>query len=427
MGTIPFFSPDAELFREFATLIPADLNEYFDLAHFDTPARANEFLNLEFPELVIIDFRDMSAGGMDILTHLRSDPWMLSCGILTVQQRVNPVTELPQLQAANFLVGLPQGRLADLAPRILRILHQNAGMLVQRFVALDLAATLVDQFSIENEPLVAMCHANMIVNYLYNLHRISDKAKLELTLVFTELMQNAIEHGNCGISYTEKTAWLENGGDIQELIDRRCEDPAIASRRVRFEYEVTDQFTTFQISDEGDGFDWKSCLEGSAGDAGLQLHGRGLQMVKQLVRDLEFNERGNEVSFKVPHQIAIANMAPGLFRNRCPVVFTPGETVFREGEPSDSLYYIMKGRFSVHVNGKTVATLGPADLFVGEMSFLLNRRRTATVQSETAGSLLCISRREFVEAIREKPQYALVLSRLLAQRLERQNHHRSDV
>ncbi|HOT29969.1 MAG TPA: cyclic nucleotide-binding domain-containing protein [Candidatus Ozemobacteraceae bacterium] len=427
MGTIPFFSPDPELFREFAALLPADLAEYFDLAHLDTPARANEFLSLEFPELVVIDFRDPAAGGMEILAHLRSDPWMLSCGILTIQQRVNTAAEVPELQAANFLVGLPQGRLADLVPRILRILHQNAGMLVQRFVALDLAATLVDQFSIENEPLVAMCHANMIVNYLYNLHRISDKTKLELTLVFTELMQNAIEHGNCGISYAEKTAWLENGGDIQELIDRRCEDPAIASRRVRFEYEVTAPFTSFLIADEGAGFDWQNRLEGSEGGTGLQLHGRGLQMVKQLVQDLEFNEPGNEVRFKVPHQIAVANMAPGLFRNRCPIVFTPGETVFREGEPSDSLYYIMKGRFSVNVHGKTVATLGPADLFVGEMSFLLNRRRTATVTAETAGSLLSISRREFVEAIREKPQYALVLSRLLAQRLERQNQHRADV
>lgn len=427
MGTIPFFSPDPELFREFAALIPADLAEYFDLAHLDTPARANEFLSLELPELVVIDFRDPAAGAMEILSHLRSDPWMLSCGILTIQRRANLSTEVPELRAGNFLVGLPHGRLADLVPRILRILHHNAGMLVQRFVALDLAAALVDQVSIENEPLVAMCHANMIVNYLYNLHRISDKTKLELTLVFTELMQNAIEHGNCGISYAEKTAWLENGGDIQELIDRRCEDATISSRRVRFEYEVTDQFTSFLISDEGDGFDWKSCLEASAGDTNLQLHGRGLQMVKQLVQDLEFSDRGNDVSFKVFHQIATANMAPGLFRNRCPIVFTPGETVFCEGEPSDSLYYIMKGRFSVHVHGKTVATLGPADLFVGEMSFLLNRRRTATVQSETAGSLLSISRREFVEAIREKPQYALVLSRLLAQRLERQNQHRADV
>lgn len=114
MGLTPFFSPDQELFREFVALIPSDMAEYFELVHIDTPAQTNEFLNLEIPELIVIDFRDPAAGGREILSHLQSDPWLLSCGILTIQQHANLPVEISELQAVNFLVGLPRERLADL-------------------------------------------------------------------------------------------------------------------------------------------------------------------------------------------------------------------------------------------------------------------------------------------------------------------------
>jgi CRP-like cAMP-binding protein len=56
---------------------------------------------------------------------------------------------------------------------------------------------------------------------------------------------------------------------------------------------------------------------------------------------------------------------------------------------------------------------------MGEMSFLLNQHRSATVRAQSVGRLIEISRKRFVEAVRRKPHYALLLCRLLAQRLQR--------
>jgi hypothetical protein len=61
------------------------------------------------------------------------------------------------------------------------------------------------------------------------------------------------------------------------------------------------------------------------------------------------------------------------------------------------------------------------DVFLGEMSFLLNNRRSATVKAASGGRLIRVSKREFVDAIKKKPHYALLLARLLAQRIHRIN------
>jgi len=73
------------------------------------------------------------------------------------------------------------------------------------------------------------------------------------------------------------------------------------------------------------------------------------------------------------------------------------------------------------VNDQVVSTMSPEDIFMGEMAFLLDNQRSATVRARTEGTLVGISKKDFIEAIKKKPHYALFLSRLLAQRIQRAN------
>ena len=99
--------------------------------------------------------------------------------------------------------------------------------------------------------------------------------------------------------------------------------------------------------------------------------------------------------------------------------FEPEEVVFREGEESTFLYYIAEGEFRVETNNRTLATMNPADILLGEMSFLLEESRSATVIANSAGKLIKISKETFVESIKAKPHYGLFLAKLIAQRLQR--------
>jgi CRP-like cAMP-binding protein len=91
-----------------------------------------------------------------------------------------------------------------------------------------------------------------------------------------------------------------------------------------------------------------------------------------------------------------------------------GDIIFRQGDISDYIYYISSGQYSVYHNDTVVGVMTPADIFMGEMSFLLNNHRSATVIAETDGKIIKISRKSFVQSIRSYPQYGLFLSKLLA-------------
>ena len=66
---------------------------------------------------------------------------------------------------------------------------------------------------------------------------------------------------------------------------------------------------------------------------------------------------------------------------------------------------------------KLVSILTPNDLFIGEMSFLLNDRRSATILSVGHGKLIKIPKEAFLNLLRKNPHYGIFLSKLLAQRL----------
>jgi CRP-like cAMP-binding protein len=114
-------------------------------------------------------------------------------------------------------------------------------------------------------------------------------------------------------------------------------------------------------------------------------------------------------------------MLPSIFMDHAEMEFEDGDVIFREGEASDNLYYIVSGSLDIVRDGKTVSHLSPDDLFLGEMSFLLANKRSATVISRGTSVLVPVSKHSFVNIIKEQPHYGIFLARLLAHRLERMN------
>lgn len=110
----------------------------------------------------------------------------------------------------------------------------------------------------------------------------------------SELLINAVEHGNLGITYKEKTALLASNG-WQAEIERRLALDEYAKRRVRVEFERHDGEVRITIRDEGSGFDWMSYLEIDPRRA-FDTHGRGIAMAKMLsFSRLEYHGNGCEV------------------------------------------------------------------------------------------------------------------------------------
>lgn len=110
----------------------------------------------------------------------------------------------------------------------------------------------------------------------------------------TELLLNAIEHGNLGITYDEKSRMNTKEEWFAE-VERRLALPENAAKRVELRYERSDSEIRFIIRDAGGGFDWKRFFE-IGPERVFDAHGRGIIMARALsFSTVEYRGRGNEV------------------------------------------------------------------------------------------------------------------------------------
>jgi serine/threonine-protein kinase RsbW len=98
---------------------------------------------------------------------------------------------------------------------------------------------------------------------------LSHEEQTDLKLVFSELLYNAVVHGN----------------------------KSDAQKNVHLNVEIDDDMVIGRISDEGNGFDYAEILD-SLGDGELfSERGRGIRLVSSLTDKIAFNVSGNAIRF----------------------------------------------------------------------------------------------------------------------------------
>jgi CRP/FNR family cyclic AMP-dependent transcriptional regulator len=103
--------------------------------------------------------------------------------------------------------------------------------------------------------------------------------------------------------------------------------------------------------------------------------------------------------------------------------YAPGEVVFHEGDPADSLHIIESGRVSVGLttsygNQVTFAIQSKGEMF-GELALLTpDSRRTATVRALERTETMVIHRNDFDRMRADQPQVTEALLRILAARVQ---------
>jgi hypothetical protein len=102
-------------------------------------------------------------------------------------------------------------------------------------------------------------------------------------------------------------------------------------------------------------------------------------------------------------------------------VFDEGDTIARQGDVGEEMHIIVSGEVSVAVRDGTdaervVAVRSEGDV-VGEMAIVTNEPRMADLVARGPVRLLTIDRRRFESIIRERPETALGVIRMLSRRL----------
>ncbi|HZX30882.1 MAG TPA: response regulator [Rhodocyclaceae bacterium] len=110
----------------------------------------------------------------------------------------------------------------------------------------------------------------------------------------SDLMVNAVEHGNLGVSYQEK-ALLKWEGDWEAEIGRRLVLPQFRDRFATVRCERWPDRIAFIIADQGDGFDWNRYLNFDP-ERAFDPNGRGIAMARMMsFSNLDYQGKGNVV------------------------------------------------------------------------------------------------------------------------------------
>jgi serine phosphatase RsbU (regulator of sigma subunit) len=98
------------------------------------------------------------------------------------------------------------------------------------------------------------------------------------------------------------------------------------------------------------------------------------------------------------------------------VRYDPFDVICREGDEGDAMYLIREGSIRVVVHGKEMDVI-PAGQFVGEMSLLDRKPRSATLVSEEETVLVAYTFDDYDATLRDAPTVGLALTQNIAKQL----------
>ena len=120
----------------------------------------------------------------------------------------------------------------------------------------------------------------------------------KIAMGLSELMINAIEHGNLNIGYEEKSE-LRKQGLWEAEIEKRLKLPENMDSFAFVDVINDSKGVTFTITDQGNGFQWDDFMEFDT-ERVMDNHGRGIAMANKLYfSSVEYQGKGNVVSAKV--------------------------------------------------------------------------------------------------------------------------------
>jgi YesN/AraC family two-component response regulator len=136
----------------------------------------------------------------------------------------------------------------------------------------------------------------IINQILFNIpNGVSDAGLEGMRLGLYEIILNAIEHGNLGISYEEKSESIQNNKYL-DLLESRSSQPDRKQKRVFIDCTIDHMELSVEIRDQGEGFDFHEFAGTESREEILRAHGRGIFLASLYFDRIEYVEPGNTVT-----------------------------------------------------------------------------------------------------------------------------------
>jgi len=132
-----------------------------------------------------------------------------------------------------------------------------------------------------------------IQNMLLQVHPWSENTLMRLGIAVHEAVVNAIYHGNLEISSDHREG---DTPDFDILAEQRRQLTPYADRHVTISARVSHFETVISVRDDGPGFDLSRVPDPTDPENLEKVSGRGLFLIRTFLDDVQFNDRGNEIT-----------------------------------------------------------------------------------------------------------------------------------
>ncbi|MBX9657093.1 MAG: response regulator [Nitrospiraceae bacterium] len=238
---------------------------------------------------VLLDLMMPRMTGMEVLQHMKAHPVLMHVPVIIQTAAASPAEVTEGLAAgAHYYLTKPFEKGDLLAILTTAIRDRSAYLAVQE--ELENTAGTLQLLHNGTFRFQTLGEARQLATLLA--HAYPDPSRVVTGLL--ELLLNAVEHGNLGITYDEKSRLLDRG-QLDEEIARRLQDPAYADRCAVATFIRHGHDLHLSVIDDGAGFDWRPFLHLDPQRA-FDTHGRGIATAKMVSFDsLEYHGAGNHV------------------------------------------------------------------------------------------------------------------------------------
>jgi YesN/AraC family two-component response regulator len=247
------------------------------------------------PDLIICDIQMPKMDGLEMLSHLRKDKSDTFFIITTAFGSEDYAIDALRLGANNYLKKpIDKKSLIGLIKKYQSIIEHRLLTKKAEGKIIEKELKIVFETHIE--------HVSAIVSQL--LSEISvpfeDSERTNIELGLDELITNSIEHGNLGISFEEKVR-ASDTNSIAELYREKMNNPDLIKRKIYINFSQKNGYCEWIVTDEGEGFDWRSIPDPTQGAQLMELNGRGIFITNFLFDEMEYLGNGNQVRVKKKH------------------------------------------------------------------------------------------------------------------------------
>lgn len=250
---------------------------------------ALEVVAADPPDLILTDLDMPGLGGLELVETLNRNQCSVPVVLMTAHGSEDVAVRALRTGAANYVPKKDlMGQLIDTVDSVLAVLAADR----QRRRTMTCLTRRESWFELGNDPDLIAPLSSLMREELYAVGFCDRTTSVRVGVALTEALTNAVLHGNLELSTD-----LRQDEDDQffKLMEQRRGEAPYRDRRVRISARLDGQAATYEIQDEGPGFDHERIGHTVETCDLTRIGGRGLLLIRTFMDEVTYLGGGSHL------------------------------------------------------------------------------------------------------------------------------------